>query len=116
MLISGKGRRSGFVALATLALMLATLMPPAVSAASGPCQAAVSEHLERLGIKLADVRKVSLQARRQSTRNGGTVIGFDAWVDLKTCEGSLVLRMTRSCRVQQAYGRGACEIPGQPQD
>lgn len=112
--ISGMDRRARRAATAVLAVALATLQPPPASAAFRPCQAKVREQLERMDIDAGEVRSTSVSSRTRSRRGGNRVIGFDAWVGLKSCEGSLVLRLNRSCRLKDAYSRGECRLPDLP--
>lgn len=118
MQLRGKGRRARRARISILALALAAVpaalaAPPAL-AAGEPCQAALREHLARINIDAGDVRSTSVSARMQSRRGGNRVIGFDAWVGLNSCSGSLVLRMTRGCRLKEAYTRGDCRVPDLP--
>jgi hypothetical protein len=97
-----------------LAAVLAALAAPPSLAAGNACQAAVSEHLERMKIDTGDVRTISVSARTRSRRGGNRVIGIDAWVSLESCRGSLVMRMSRSCRLKEVYSRGECRFPDVP--
>jgi hypothetical protein len=40
------------------------------------------------------------------------VIGYEAWVDLKTRKGTLVAKMDRCCDIWEIYSRRACDFPG----
>ena len=40
------------------------------------------------------------------------LVGYDAWVDLKQCQGSVVIKMSRQCEIEESYSRGACTITG----
>ncbi len=90
---------------------LGTIAAPAEAAGSS-CEAAVTERLNRLNVEPSDVRRISCLVERSSGRDGGRVIGITAWVSLHSCQGNLVIDMSRHGRVRQVYGRGDCDLRG----
>jgi len=98
---------------AFLAAVLGTpgLSAPAVAA---PCEKTVAAQLERLQIDPDNVRDIAYQRRIRTSRNGAHIVGYEAWVGLANCRGSLVIGMSRRCRVKQVYSRGDCRVPGVP--
>lgn len=48
-------------------------------------------------------------------RDGGCcdhLVGYEAWADLKQCRGSVVVKLSRNCEIEETYTRGACTIAG----
>ncbi len=91
---------------------LALTMGAPAEAARKYCEATVAERLDRLNVEPSDIRGISYVQERRGGRDGGRVVGFSAWVSLKSCRGSLVIDMSRHCRVRQVYGRGECDLGG----
>ena len=90
---------------------IGTIAAPAEAAGSS-CVAAATERLNRLNVEPSDIRKISCLEDRSGGRDGGRVVGITAWVSLRSCEGSVVIDMSRQGRVRQVYGRGACDLGG----
>ena len=95
----------------TIGLGLGLMIGAPAEAARNPCEATVAERLERLNVDPSDIRKIDYVAVR-SNREGGRLIGFEAWVSLRSCRGNLVVNMSRRCRIRDVYGRGECEVGG----
>lgn len=83
-------------------------------ASAEPCERTVAAELERLQIAPERVQDIVYQRRIRTSRNGAHVVGYEAWVDLSDCRGSLVIDMSRRCRVKQVYTRGECRVLGVP--
>ena len=79
-----------------------------------PCEKTVAAELERLQVAPERIEGIVYQRRIRTSRNGAHVVGYEAWVDLAGCQGSLVIDMSRRCRVKQAYTRGDCRVTGVP--
>lgn len=94
-----------------LAVVLAALVAPPALAAGDPCEAVVSERLARMNIDPGDVRSISVAARIRSRRGGSSVTGYDAWVSLESCRGSIVMSLSRECRIKRVYSKGDCKVP-----
>ena len=84
------------------------------SYAESPCETVVTERLNQLDIDMADVRSIFYTKRIQRRNDDSRVVGIDAWVNFHSCKGSLIIDMTRGCRVRQVYTRYKCEVPGIP--
>lgn len=91
---------------------LALTMGAPTEAGRKYCEATVAERLDRLNVESSDIRGISYVPERGGGRDGGRVVGILAWVSLQSCQGSLVIDMSRHCRVRQVYGRGACDLGG----
>ena len=94
-------------------VMTALAMPAAAANTSGPCARSVDRVLSELSIPPQDIKSVSTVAQREGTERG-RFTGYRAWVGLASCDGSLVIDLSSSCRVTQTYTRGQCSIPGIP--
>ena len=90
---------------------IGTIATP-TEAAGRSCEATVTERLDRLNVEPSDVRSISCMKDIRGGRDGGRVVGITAWVSLRSCEGSVVIDMSRHGRVRQVYGRGACDLGG----
>ncbi len=91
---------------------LALTMGAPAEAARKYCEATVAERLNRLNVEPSDIRGISYVPKRRQSRDGGRVVGIVAWVSLRSCRGSLVIDMSRHCRIRQVYGRGECDLGG----
>ncbi len=93
-----------------LALGILTATP--AGAAREPCEARVVERLDRLNVERSDIRGVFYDVQRQTRGDDDRVIGFLAWVSLKSCKGYVVIDLSLRCRVRQVYWRGECDLGG----
>ena len=73
------------------------------------CRTEIREELQRLDVAVEDVEWVRLQAITRKTRGGSRLIGWQAWLTRKSCEGQTVINMTYTCRVTDSFGRGGCK-------
>ncbi len=106
-------RYSWIVGAALIALNLGAGTNAAPAEAAGNySEAAVTERLGHLNVEPSDVRSISCLLDRRGGRDGGRVVGITAWVSLRSCDGSVVIDMTRHGQVRQVYGRGACDLGG----
>jgi hypothetical protein len=110
-MIRGRVRRAGLASGLAVLAGLATAAP--ALAASNRCETAVKERLAQMSIDPEDVDDIHVAARIANQR-GGSVSGYDGWADLKSCHGSIVLRLDRRCRVKDVYSRGECKFPDLP--
>ncbi len=78
------------------------------------CGQQVEQELARLGLGPDQVRSISFLEVTKGGRSGRAAIGYEAFVNLKSCRGALVIDMTTSCRVRQRYTRHECHLPGLP--
>ncbi len=81
-------------------------------AARNLCEATVAERLERLNVDPSDIRRIDYVPVHRSRRDNTRVIGFEAWVSLRSCRGNLVINLSKRCRIRDVYGRGECELGG----
>ena len=73
------------------------------------CRSAVSGQLERLKVDPASVAAVNVIPQIQN-RELGSIVGYNAWVSLQERPGALVIKMSRTCRVQEVYTRGGLTL------
>ena len=78
------------------------------------CQAVVDENLRKLAIDANDVRRLQFSPtyEHEDAEGNRRRSGTDVWVRLQSCQGALVIDLTRACRVRQVYTRGGCRLPG----
>ncbi len=94
-----------------IGLGLSLMISAPADAARSPCEATVAERLDDLNVDPSDIRKIHYLAVR-GVREGGQLIGFEAWVSLHSCKGNLVINLSKRCRIRDVYGRGECELGG----
>lgn len=78
------------------------------------CLDASRSHVAQLPVQSGDVTGISIVPRLDLHREGPYLVGYEAYVRLQSCAGSLVLNLNEDCSFRDAYTRGACEIPGLP--
>lgn len=90
------------------------LLPGPLAAAETRCAAAAEEHLRDLGVPKSEVTRLLHLARYQFIFDQETVVGYEAWADLKSCpRGQLVLVMGRACSLRTFFTTGGCPLPRQ---
>ncbi len=82
-----------------------------VNAAPHRCDDAVAARMSELKVSPAQtVRTVIV-----TVTDGGCCEQFayyEAWVDLKQCQGSVVMKLSEQCGVDEIYTKGACKFEG----
>ena len=77
-------------ALMGLAVALAA---PAAVASEHFCRPVVERKIDRVHLDRADIRKIFIIDQVVSSGDDSRVVGYNAWVDLKSCRGSMVVRL-----------------------
>ena len=72
------------------------------------CAAQVSEALGQFDIDPADVTGYSVLPVKQLREGGNKIIGWEAYLNRKSCPGTTVIQMKRDCEVKGRYGSGGC--------
>ncbi len=75
------------------------------------CSAVVQQEIDRVGIPQTRIDRINISRQSRDIRGNTRTTGFNGWVRLNDCPGSLVVDMDRSCRVRQVYVRGMCDVP-----
>ena len=99
----------GAAVLAAAMALSATL--PAHAADNHPCTTAVTRHLDSLGIDRSDVTGIDM-VTTLAVPEMGTIRELQAWASFRSCAGSLVVKLAKSCRVKEEYTRGGCRFDG----
>ena len=100
----GRGAIAGIAAAASL------LALPAAGYAF-TCEAEIKDSLKDLSVPEEDVKSIKVSRGGGGGQSAGNV-RYDAWIRLHSCDGYLMISLTRSCFVQQSYNRGDCAVPG----
>ncbi|GAB4395097.1 MAG: hypothetical protein Tsb0032_26330 [Kiloniellaceae bacterium] len=95
---------------AALALPLLLTTGPAAAA----CEKQVEEVIQSLPMQQNDVESMKV-VRRSAGARASNNYTYDAWIKLNSCNGHLVVHMTRSCMVQDSYTTGDCKVGNLPQ-
>ena len=76
------------------------------------CEARVSKRLDRLNVDHSDIRGIFFDAQRDAGGKHNRVVRILAWVNLHSCEGYVIVKLSPLCNVRQVYGRGECNMGG----
>ena len=68
--------------------------------------------LAALGVPPADVAKSLTEEIWNFSDFGDVFRGWTVWMDLKSCTGELVVRLSATCSVTTAYTKGGCRVKG----
>ena len=77
-----------------------------------PCDRTVPERLSALGVGPADIEKSLTEEIWGFSDLGDVFRGWTVWMDLKSCKGQLVVRLSTTCAVTTVYTTGACSLKG----
>ncbi|WP_193370046.1 hypothetical protein [Pelagibius marinus] len=80
---------------------------------SAPCRAEADEHLAGLPIDGRDIVSVMMRnGSRQGSQMSTGKKGYEAWVRLNSCQGWVIIELSKGCYPRRAFTRGECEIDG----
>ncbi len=82
-----------------------------VARAQEQCAPVVIKQLNHLGIKSERVEEI-IYANSMSGGENARIVAIHAWVQLRSCNGYLIIEMTPSCRIFQTYTRKECRVQG----
>ncbi len=99
------------VAHRTIVISFLLILGLPVARAQEYCAPVVTKHLSRLGVESARVEEI-IYANRVIGGENSRVVAIEAWVQLRTCNGYLVVEMTPGCRIIQNYTRKECRVQG----
>ena len=77
-----------------------------------PCGATVPDELSKLGIGQKDIRTSLTEADWEPGDDSDAFLGWFVWMELKSCTGRFVIRLSSLCVVQSLYTTGQCRIDG----
>ena len=83
-----------------------------VLAAPHYCAGAVMDALDKHGVASEHIIRTVFIYENSDRQGRSIVIGYEAWVELKTFKGTLVVKMDRCCDIWETYSRRASEFPG----
>ena len=72
------------------------------------CAAQVAQALTQFNIDPQDVIDYSVLPVEQFREGGKKLIGWEAFVNRKSCPGTTVIQMKRDCQIKGRYGQGGC--------
>ncbi len=105
-------RRGAFGAAALILAAGSASADPYFEGYEAPCRLTVTRVLADLGVPPQDIRFLEMQPITQNRATRPLVVGVQGWVGLHSCQGSLVIDMSRTCRVRDVYGKDGCEFDG----
>ena len=98
--------------LATALVLLTVGGSAAVAQSEHPCLPTVQAEIERVALDPARIDRISFSRQVQTFGDNNRTVGFDGWVRLNDCGGSMVVDMDTRCQVRQTYVRGMCGVAG----
>jgi len=72
------------------------------------CADKLEAHLSSRALAEKDIGEVTIS----NLRHSGATLDFQVRARLKSCQGSLYIDLTETCRVTKEYTRGDCEVAG----
>lgn len=108
MAASFSTRTAGLACLAPAVALYIGLNSGPGAAADQHCLQQAQAQLTALGIAPSNVENVSV-VTIVGSREIGNVLEYQAWATLRSCTGSIVTRMSHTCRVIDTYARGDCQ-------
>ena len=76
------------------------------------CLPVVEQEIDRIALPRSRIDRIQISRQLEDIRGSQRTIGFDGWVRLNDCPGSVIVAMDKNCRVRQVYSRGMCTVPG----
>lgn len=101
-------RVAGLVLFASIALSIGGY---SAAAQEIMCKADVEEVWNQAGVERSDVRE-TVAVRR--TGNNSSRVDYDVYTRFNSCTGALIVQVSDSCYVRQAYTIGNCSLPNVP--
>jgi hypothetical protein len=89
------------------------LWPVPPTEAAGPqkfCEPQVSERLDFLAVDPSDIHEITYEANQHPGRDDDKIVRILAWVNLHSCEGYVIVKLSPLCTVREVYTRGDCKI------
>ncbi len=107
-------KRRTFLAATAAAVLIRDWLSgdPASAQSRQRCLTVVQREIDRIGLPRSRIDRIQISRQRREIRDNQRTVGFDGWVRLNDCPGSLVVDMDKNCRVRQVYSRGMCDVPG----
>ena len=84
-----------------------------VARAQEYCAPVVIKQLRQLGVGSERVKEI-IYANTYSGGENAEVVAIHAWVQLRSCNGQLVVEMTTGCHIIQNFTRKECRLQGVP--
>lgn len=108
--------RLSAAALPLCTLLATVLLPPALQAADTErCARKAKMHMTTLPLPPDDLKSMRIiESFSTSDNTNAGNAGIDAWIQLKSCPGWLIVNMSSACFIRQSYTRGECHIEGLP--
>ncbi len=72
------------------------------------CAPQVAQALTQFNIDPQDVISYSVLPVQQFREGGKKLIGWEAYLNRKSCPGTTVIEMKRDCQIKGRYGQGGC--------
>ena len=77
------------------------------------CESVAQSKIDELKLDRGDIKSIVFARRTLGGGEAGIItVGYDAWVNFKSCKGALVIGMSRRCRLQEVYTRYQCKVAG----
>jgi hypothetical protein len=73
------------------------------------CRARTFAYLAEHGVPRSDARVYFVE--QDVVGQTDRIRGYDVWVRLEGCDGSLVFVYNQACQLRRVYARGNCQVP-----
>jgi hypothetical protein len=93
-----------------LGIFLLPVPPTEAAGARKFCEAEVSEQLDLHRVDPSDIYEITYEANRHPGRDDDKIVRILAWVNLHSCEGYVIVKLSALCTVRQVYTSGGCKI------
>ncbi len=81
-------------------------------AAPHRCAVPVAEAMSLRGLAPSRINRTVFVAVTDGGRGGAYVVGYEAWMDLQSCPGTVVAKISLQCEIEETYTRGTCDFSG----
>jgi len=96
-----------------LALITLAATQPRTAERAHRCESDATRALEALALPANSLSSLHIVTVLRNPKFSA-VLEYQAWANPRRCNGSVVVRMTPTCRVMESYTRGDCRIEGVP--
>ncbi len=76
------------------------------------CAGPVAKAAEKAGVKPGQIERTVFTDILTGGLSGTQTVGFEAWIEQKSCRGAVVVKMSLDCEVSEIYTKGDCTLPG----
>lgn len=95
-----------------LGVLLISSGSTALGQSAHPCLPAVDAEIARVQLDPSRIDRITFGRQVQTLGENNRTVGYDGWVRLNDCGGSMIVDLDTRCNVRQTYVRGMCGVAG----